>query len=303
MRGGMGQVLEELTKGRRHISNYGRCYRSMGLCKEGNNVQEGIFVIQKVVLRLLFPVGVSLLFGIMGLLMWRRRRWSFFLMAAGVVWLLVFSFPVTGLELIGSIEAKAGPYANPQQLLKKGVKFIVVLSGGFRDGNISVPDRLGCSVLRLMEGVRLWRSVPGARLVVTGGMTPGLSPDMSLAQALKDMAVGLGVPREAILMEDKSWTTRDQSMFIKPIVGKEPFALVTSAYHLPRSLLLFRLAGLDPIPAPCDFLAKKYYYDYETLVPQADGLLLSQIATKEYLATWWARLRAWISRSASPGSR
>ena len=266
-------------------------------------MQEVIFVIQKIVLRLLFPIGVSLLCGILGILVWRRRSWSFSLMVAGVVWLLVFSFPVTGLELIGSIEDKAGPYADPQQLVKKGVKFIVVLSAGFRDGNISAPDRLGCSVLRLIEGVRLWRSVSGARLVVTGGMTPGLSPDMSLAQALKDMAVDLGVPREAILLEDKSWTTRDQSLFIKPIVGKEPFALVTSAYHLPRSLFLFRLAGLDPIPAPCDFLARKYYYDYETLVPQADGILLSQIATKEYLATWWARFRAWISGNASPGTR
>lgn len=259
-------------------------------------MQEILFVVQKIILRLLFPVCVSLLFGIVGLL-FRRRSWSFLLVALGVIWLLVFSFPLTGLELIRSIEVKAGPYADPRQLAKDRVKYVVVLSGGFRDGNLSASDRLGASVLRLIEGVRLWRGLPEAKLVLTGGKTPGLSPEMSIAQALRSVAVEMGVPPKAIILEDMSWTTQDQARLTKPIVGKEPFALVTSAYHLPRSLLLFRLAGLRPIPAPCDFLAKKYYYDYETLIPQAEGLMLSQIATKEYLATWWYQIKA----SLSPG--
>ncbi len=252
---------------------------------------ENLFVVKKIVIRLLFPVCISLLLGVTGIILRREKRWSHVLMAAGVWWLLVFSFPVTGLELIRTLEAKAGPYADPQTLARDGVKFIVVLSGGFRDGDLSPSDRLGSSVLRLIEGVRLWRDLPAAKIVVTGGKTPGLSPDMSLAQALCDMAIEMGVPKDAIIQEDKSWTTEDQAALTRPIVGKDPFALVTSAYHLPRSLLLFRMAGLHPLPAPCDFLARKYYYDYETLVPQAWGLMLSQIATKEYLATWWAQIK------------
>lgn len=254
-------------------------------------MEEIIFVTQKVILRLLFPVCVVLFFGLCSLVLWRRRALSFLCMFIAVATLLVLSFPLTGLKLIDSIETKAGDYADPKTLVSRGARFIVVLSADFRDGDLTTADRLGSSLTRLMEGIRLWRQLPGAKLVVTGGQTPGLSHDMSIAQALSDMAVEMGVPKEAIVVEDKSWTTADQARLIKPLVGNEPFALVTSAYHLPRSLMLFRQQGMDPMPAPCDFHARKVYLGYETLVPQAGGLRLSQMAAKEYLATWWQRLR------------
>jgi uncharacterized SAM-binding protein YcdF (DUF218 family) len=206
--------------------------------------------------------------------------------------LFVLSLPLTGLKLIRSLESQAGPYADAGSLAGKGVQCVVVLSGEFREGNLTAADRLGCSVLRLMEGVRLWRGIPRARLIVTGGRTPGLSRQMSIAEAMRDAAVEMGVPRDAIVLEDRSWTTSDQARLTAPIVGKEPFVLVTSAYHLPRSLLLFRLAGLKPIPAPCEFLTKKLFLDYSTLVPQAHGIALSEIAIKEHLLTWWFKLKA-----------
>lgn len=256
---------------------------------------ETVFVLQKIIFRLLFPVGVTLTLCSMGLLLWSRRIWSLTLIATGVAVLLIFSFPLTGFKLIGSIESQVPAYAQAHNLVRQGVRYVVVLSGSLNEGDLSAADRLGPSVLRLIEGVRLWKSIPDARLVVTGGPTPGVSREMSIARALADMAMEMRVPRGAIVLEEKSWTTADQARFVKSIVGRAPFVLVTSAYHLPRSLLLFRMQGLDPIPAPCDFLAKRVYIDYETLMPQAYGLLLSQIAVKEYLATWWFLLKAHLS--------
>jgi uncharacterized SAM-binding protein YcdF (DUF218 family) len=258
-------------------------------------VQEIVFITQKIVLRLLFPVGITLLLCIVGLACWRQRTWSFFLVCAGVVVLLALSFPLTGYRLVETIESKVPSYARPEDLVREGVRYVVVLSAGFREGDLTPADRLGSSVLRLIEGVRLWKAIPDARLVVTGGKTPGICYDMSIADGLAQMAMRMGVPQRAIIREDKSWTTEDQARLVKPIVGKAPFALVSSACHLPRSLVLFKLEGLRPIAAPCDFLAKKVYLDYETLVPQAYGLLLSQIAVKEYLALWWYLLKARFS--------
>jgi uncharacterized SAM-binding protein YcdF (DUF218 family) len=255
-------------------------------------VDEVVFVTQKIILRLLFPVSVSLLLGIAGLILWRRRALSFLLVLISVSWLLIMSIPLTGLWLLSPLESQAGNYADPKGLADKGVKYIVVLSGGFRDGNLMPADKLGRSVLRLVEGVRLWRGVPKSKLVLTGGTIPGLSHDMSIAQTLSHMARQMAVPADAIILEEKSWTTEDQARMVAPIVGKSPFALVTSAFHMRRSILNFQKVGLKPIPAPCDFLTKKILVHYGTLMPRPRGLEFSEIATKEYVAAWWLLLRS-----------
>lgn len=246
-----------------------------------------VFVLKKVALLFLFPVPVTLFLALAALIFWRRRGTAFLLVLAAFVWLGVAAFPLTGFRLIASLEDEAGPYADPAGLAAKGVRYVVVLSGGFREGDLTAADRVGCSVIRLLEGIRLWKSLPQSKLVLTGGTIPGLSEDMSIAKGLADVCIQLGVPREALILEDSSWTTEDQARLVTSIVGKEPFALVTSAYHMPRSLMLFRYQGASPLPAPADFLAKKIKINYATLIPQAQGLEMTQTAEKERLAMVW----------------
>ncbi|MCA1959175.1 MAG: YdcF family protein [Desulfomonile sp.] len=249
------------------------------------------FVLKKIIVLFLFPVPVVLFLALAALVFWRRRSPAFLLVFTSLAWLAVTAFPLTGLRLIAGLEDEAGPYADPAALSTKGVRYVVVLSGDFHEGEISSVDRLGCSVVRLIEGIRLWKGVPGSKLVLTGGMIPGLSEDVSIAKALADVSLQFGVPREALVLEDASWTTEDQAKLVAPIVGKEPFALVTSAYHMPRSLMLFRYQGVSPIPAPADFKAKKIKLNYSTLIPQARGLEMTQIAQKERLAMLWLAIK------------
>lgn len=259
-------------------------------------MHEVVFVLQKIFLSLVFPVSVALVLGFAALLVWRRRRTAFWLLLASFAWLLVTSVPLTGKLLIRTLETAAGPYADPNALASAGARYIVVLSAGFRQGDLTSGDRVGCSMVRLVEGIRLWREIPGCKLVVTGGRIPGLSEDMSIAEGLADVAHAQGVPRDAMMLEADSWTTEDQARLVAGIVGKERFALVTSAYHMPRSLMLFRFEGLDPIPAPADYISRKITVDYATLVPQAEGLLMSEIATREYVAKWLLAAKYWIAR-------
>ena len=129
-----------------------------------------LFIIQKIVVRLLFPVNVSLILGFSGLALWslNRRRAAAILIGAAFTWLLVTSFPLTGLFLAQSLENRAGAYADPKRLTEDGVTKVVVLSGGFVEGDLTPPDKLGCSVLRLLEAVRLWKLIPNSKLVFTG---------------------------------------------------------------------------------------------------------------------------------------
>ncbi|MBI4964595.1 MAG: YdcF family protein [Desulfomonile tiedjei] len=254
-------------------------------------MEELLFVFKKVLARLFFPVSVALLLGIAGLFLRRRRGMSLFLLGAATLWLLVFSFPITGLMLIRSLESRAGGYADPKTLSGLGVRHIVVLSSGFREGHLSHADRLGCSVLRLLEGVRLWRATSGSKLILTGGTIPGLNTEVSIAKAMAEMALDLGVPTRAMVLESESWTTEDQARLVAPIVGKGPFALVTSGYHMPRAVLIFEREGLRPVAAPCDFFARKILWHYDTLIPNADGLWMSQVATQEHMVRWWVLLK------------
>jgi uncharacterized SAM-binding protein YcdF (DUF218 family) len=105
----------------------------------------------------------------------------------------------------------------------------------------------------------------------------------------------MGIPEKAITMESQSWRTEDQARLVAGIVGSAPFALVTSAYHMPRPVLIFRHFGLEPIPASCDFQARKICFDYSVVMPQAGALALSQTAMREYLATWAATPKAKIA--------
>ncbi len=256
-------------------------------------MDEPVFVVLKVLLRLLFPTAFCLAVGALGLLLWRRRRVAFLLLFGSFAFLAVAAVPVTGLVLVGNLESEAGDYADPKRLSSMGIRHIVVLSGEFREGDLTSADHLGGSILRLMEGIRLWRAVPGCKLVLTGGIIPGLSEEMAIAEAMAAVAQDMGVPKEDVILESRSWTTEDQAKLVASIVGKEPFALVAAAFHMPRSLMLFRFHGLNPIPAPADFLAKSIKLNYDTLIPQARGLGLMEIVVKENLATLalWAKYR------------
>ncbi|MBI4964680.1 MAG: YdcF family protein [Desulfomonile tiedjei] len=246
-----------------------------------------LFLAKKAISTIIYPVGSSLALWIAGLVLLRvrpRSRAGFLLVLAGGLWLLVAALPVTGVLLLKPLESKAGSYANPQQLSRAGVKYIVVLGGDIRGGELTTVDRIACSSLvRVMEGIRLWRGVPGSRLVLSGGTYS--SETMPSAEGMAALALELGVPPEAIVKEISSLDTDDEARLLSPVLGKGPFALVTSACHMRRSLLIFRSMGLDAIPAPADFEVKKVALDLRYFLPSAMGLEKTHKAIHEYIGT------------------
>jgi len=216
-----------------------------------------------------------------------RRRVGFILVLSGSLVLLVMSLPLTGSRLVRSLELKAGEYADPRELSRNDVKWIVVLGGDLRAGELSPADRVAySSLVRVMEGIRLWKAMPKSKLVLSGGTYSTQKMTTGLGMAL--LARALGVPENAIVVESQSWDTQGEARHLKPILGKDKFALVTSAYHMRRSVLSFKRAGLDPIPAPADFMTKGgFQLGVRTFLPSPMALELSQTAIHEYLGTLW----------------
>jgi uncharacterized SAM-binding protein YcdF (DUF218 family) len=111
-----------------------------------------------------------------------------------------------------------------------------------------------CSTSRLLGAVGLARRHPEARLALVGG---GLFPvGYSDARATLGFVVNEGIAPARILLEGKSRSTHENAVYAKELlrpVPEETWVLVTSAYHMPRSMGAFTAAGWPVIPYPVDF--------------------------------------------------
>jgi uncharacterized SAM-binding protein YcdF (DUF218 family) len=244
-----------------------------------------LFLGKKLVLAALYPVGTAVLLWLCGTILWLRRpqsRTGPTVVAMGAVWLVVLSLPLTSHFLLHSLEQRAGSYANPARLNSQGVRHIVVLGGDVRAGNLTPTDRAAnTSLVRVLEGVRLWKQMPDAKLVLSGGRYS--SRMMTTAEAMEHVAVQVGVTRDSIVLETKSWDTGGEARELKAMLTEKPFALVTSAFHMQRAIMVFRSAGLTPTPAPADFRTFGYRSGLWSIVPSVHSLAQSTSAIHEYL--------------------
>jgi uncharacterized SAM-binding protein YcdF (DUF218 family) len=139
------------------------------------------------------------------------------------------------------------------------VLYVVALAVGLEwKGRRPVPDDvrfdavvvLGCRVrpdgsasptlLRRVEaGARLVLAGKAARLVLSGGK---VGSDVSEATAALPHALATGLSREAIELEERSRTTDENALEVARMLGsrERTILLVTDAYHVPRSVRLFR---------------------------------------------------------------
>ena len=101
--------------------------------------------------------------------------------------------------------------------------------------------------------MRLYRQMPGATLLVSGGSVFGYGSD---ADAMQALAIGLGVNPADIVLDMESPDTETQAKLIRTMVGNERVVLVTSASHMPRSVGLFERAGVGVLPAPTHYLVQ-----------------------------------------------
>jgi uncharacterized SAM-binding protein YcdF (DUF218 family) len=232
------------------------------------------------------PVGmttVTFALGIFLLFRGKRLASKLFLIGSFSIFFF-FSLGWTGLSLLKPLEDKAGPYADPEKLMRAGIRNIVVLSKS-RIVDANTPaDRWFGTLPRVMEGVRLLDKIPQAKLILSGSA-------YSSAVAMEELPLRLGVPKESLILETRAFNTADEARLIRPLLGKEPFALVTSAVHMPRAMYLFRSEGTNPIPCPCDYLTHGWPPIYLLLVPCVGGFRNSETALHEYysLLFYWAK--------------
>ena len=135
---------------------------------------------------------------------------------------------------------------------------IVVLGGGL-EGQINLARggyEFNSGGDRFVETAVLARRYPGGEFVVSGGDGSLVLDGEGDADTAPRLLGALGVARERLILENKSRNTYENAVFTKRLVQPKPgetWLLVTSAFHMPRSMGLFRKAGFAVVPWPTDY--------------------------------------------------
>lgn len=247
----------------------------------------------KIVSPLFFPVPLIceiLLLGLILLWFTRRQRAGKVLVTLAAALLLFLGNRRISATFLRPLEQRFSPLgfrspASVPSAIRKS-RFIVVLGGGYSaDPHIDVLSRLTEeSIVRLTAGVLLYKSLPGCKLILSGGPP-------AQANTMAKIALALGVSKADLILETNSHSTEQEALFLVPTVGKAPFVMVTSASHMPRAMALFRKLGMNPIAAPTDYLAKAGGgLRPEDAYPGYYGLYEAERAVYEHLGIAWERL-------------
>ncbi|MNI22779.1 hypothetical protein D3C73_763420 [compost metagenome] len=242
----------------------------------------------KFVYSFVLPPGlfVILLLGL-SVWLWRRSRRPA-LALLGVTLLLYLSMtPLISKLLMGGLEYQ---YDKPE-LLQGDV--IVVLGGGATSGTPDIDGEgnlYGSAANRLLTAVRLYRQT-GLPILFSGGQ---VFPDSgNEADIAKRQLIGLGVPGSDILAENRSLNTEQNAVNTASMMNSKGLRhpiLVTSAFHMPRAMALFKDNGLAPLAYPADYTASRGSELYPAMFTPSPGAMNNTgTALKEYLGLLAAR--------------
>jgi uncharacterized SAM-binding protein YcdF (DUF218 family) len=260
-----------------------------------------MFWLKKFFSPFLFPLQFALLAGAIGLVLSQSQRWrrtGQALLTLTVLMLLLTSNKWVSGRLITPLESRfpaIGEFqpgaALPASLA--ACRYVVVLGGGHQDTDDRPSlTRLSSSArARLVEAVRLLRLLPTAQLIVSGPADIAHGGAIH-AQVLAEAAVSLGVDRARIRMIDDAHDTEEEAARLRDLLGDAPFALITSAWHLPRAQALCAAQGLHALPCPTDYLySAPLRWRRSDFTWDTESLERSTAAVHEYLGLWWSQLR------------
>lgn len=179
--------------------------------------------------------------------------------------LFVAVFPI-GKTMTGMLENR---FQRPEPL-PDNITGIIVLGGVL---NQFIAKKRGASAPRIAAGrffefIRLARLYPDARLVFTGGSGSLNSPDIKEAEFAAPLLKSWGLDIGRVTFEADSRNTFENAIFSKALIKPGPddkWILITSAFHMPRAMGVFRSAGWNVLPAPVEYLTTG---DERLFVPQ-----------------------------------
>jgi uncharacterized SAM-binding protein YcdF (DUF218 family) len=257
------------------------------------------FILSKVLGFFASPSNLMIALGLLGigLLPTRLARAGRRLMVASLIALAALGLSPLGNALIIPLEQRFPPWDDT-----RGPPDGIVVLGGAIVPDVSEARHevaLDEAAERITATVALARRYPAARIVYSGGSGALIYREGSEAVVAVRMLESLGIPPTRIIAEEQSRNTVENAVFSLLLAMPQPgerWLLVTSGYHMPRAMGIFRRAG---------FAVEAYPVDWRTRGPQdavrpfptlGSGLQRADTAMREWvgLLVYWL-----IGRSAA----
>ncbi|WP_245003432.1 MULTISPECIES: YdcF family protein [Bradyrhizobium] len=214
------------------------------------------FVLSKTLGTALLPINLLVELGILSLVLMLTRFAALGrkLAVTTLILLALAAFSPLGNLLLYPLESRF-PKWDPSRGAPDGI----IVLGGSVDTDLSAAHRtpvVSAAADRMLAPAELARRYPNARIVFTGGSANLVSTDAREADYSAPILENLGIPKERLIVERDSRNTWENAVFTRQLVAPKPgerWLLVTSAFHMPRAMGIFRKAGFDVEAYPVDW--------------------------------------------------
>ena len=197
--------------------------------------------------------------------------------------MLIFTSPILINEFARHWDIK------PVPLKTSGSYSCAIVLGGFSFEGRHGDGSFNTSADRFVQALKLYTTGKVTHILITGGNGYLIADSFQEADWVKTQFKAFNVPDSAILTEDRSRNTIENAAFTKPILQKSglkpPYLLVTSAFHMRRSLDIFKKTGIQVIPYPCNYLAGTSPSGIGDLMPDGGSIGIWNFYIKEVVGT------------------
>jgi uncharacterized SAM-binding protein YcdF (DUF218 family) len=257
------------------------------------------FVLSKTLGIMLLPTNFLIAVGLLGavLLATPFARLGRKLLIGSIVLLAICGFSPLGNWLLYPLEQRFPPW----DAARGAPDGIIVLGGGI-ESDVSAARgtaAFNSSAGRIIAAAGLARRYPNARIVYSGG-NANLVSDDTAKEADYAVAVfeSLGISRDRVVPERASRNTFENAEFSKSVAAPkngERWLLLTSAYHMPRSIGIFRKIGFAVEPYPADWRVAGTADLLNFSVHSIETLGRTELALRE----WMGLVAYWVSGQSS----
>lgn len=249
-----------------------------------------------------YPLGLACVLMVVSLgLAWWRSRWTALPIVLALGILVIATNPGVNTALLKSLEWQYVPTGRLPR-----AEAIVILGGALK---FQEAPRRTLEVTeqgdRILYAATLYHDDRAPLIIASGGRIGWHGEEPPESEDMATLLDRLDVPQSAIIEEPRSINTYQNALYTKTILdekGLNRILLVTSAFHMPRSVAIFEKLGIEVIPAPTDFYItdgsvtgtqRTLVGNILDLVPETGRLASTTAAIKEYIGILVYRLRGW----------
>ncbi len=232
------------------------------------------------------PGGIIALLILLNIYLYRKKTKGRYALTAVIAVFYVLTMQFTAYYLMKPLE---NAYAPPgiQQLQEAKPDVIVMLGGGAIN---NVPDIDGDGMVsgyvanRMMTVYRLQKEL-NVPVILSGGKVfedTGREADIE-----RRIFNGMGLPDDVLLIENQSRNTVENARNSKSIMEEHGYTrplLITSGFHMPRSMMIFEREGMKPIAYTADYqMSGQLAFSVFNFIPRNDAFNYSCMAIREYM--------------------